>query len=291
MSRAETIRVAEQFVEGKQQDSNRCEDALYIGDQLYAVVDGATNTSVAYEDGISPGRLAADTLVKALGEMDTTLSARRAMRWLDGQILRWYREHDLERVVADDPFQRISASMVVFHAGRSEIWLLGDCQALIDSVHVTNHKAVDLLTEEVRAFMIESELARGATVETLLQHDAGRAAIDDLIRRQRVFQNQVRGTRYDYFVLDGFLPESFNMIIYPVPEGAESVVLASDGYPELYPTLAATEAALREVLHNDPLLFRRMKATKGVYPGSRSFDDRAYLRIQRSSAGRDALHP
>jgi glycerophosphoryl diester phosphodiesterase len=44
--------------------------------------------------------------------------------------------------------------------------------------------------------------------------------------------------------------------------------------------LEASEQALQEILRDDPLLFRKYKATKGLQPGNVSFDDRAYVKIE-----------
>ena len=58
-----------------------------------------------------------------------------------------------------------------------------------------------------------------------------------------------------------------------------SVVLASDGYPRILPTLAASEEALAGLLAADPLCIGPLCGTKGVRPGNVSFDDRAYVRL------------
>ena len=57
-------------------------------------------------------------------------------------------------------------------------------------------------------------------------------------------------------------------------------MLASDGYPDLKETLAASEERLQEILDDDPLLFRKYKATKGMHEGNVSFDDRAYVKLK-----------
>ena len=59
----------------------------------------------------------------------------------------------------------------------------------------------------------------------------------------------------------------------------DEVVLATDGYPVLCPTLQATENALAQLLHDDPLLIHHYQATKAHMHGNNSFDDRAYLRV------------
>ena len=61
--------------------------------------------------------------------------------------------------------------------------------------------------------------------------------------------------------------------------GAEMVVLASDGYPILRPTLAESETALKKALQDDPLMCRGWPSTKGLGPGRLSCDDRSYIRF------------
>jgi len=78
--------------------------------------------------------------------------------------------------------------------------------------------------------------------------------------------------------LDGFDIGLRDLHVTDGPSGAV-VILASDGYPELGPTLAASEAALEAVRREDPLCMSRFKSTKGFVDGQLSFDDRAYVRF------------
>ena len=64
-----------------------------------------------------------------------------------------------------------------------------------------------------------------------------------------------------------------------IPSSSSEIVLASDGYPFLKPTLAASEAALAEQIANDPQNIRSFIATKGIVEGNKSFDDRTYIRF------------
>jgi glycerophosphoryl diester phosphodiesterase len=70
------------------------------------------------------------------------------------------------------------------------------------------------------------------------------------------------------------------IVVVPVPSRVRTVVLATDGYPSLRSTLAATEAELARVLREDPLCEREHLRLKGLPPGGTSFDDRAYLRVE-----------
>ena len=64
-----------------------------------------------------------------------------------------------------------------------------------------------------------------------------------------------------------------------VPPGSE-VVLASDGYPELFGTLAESEARLNELIRLDPLCYKIYKSTKGLMDKCTHFDDRSYIRFR-----------
>ena len=69
--------------------------------------------------------------------------------------------------------------------------------------------------------------------------------------------------------------------VTPIDAGVE-IVLATDGYPELLPTLAATEAALAEDIASDPLRIGAHKSTKAVAPGQVS--SRLAIRRRRAPA-------
>jgi glycerophosphoryl diester phosphodiesterase len=57
------------------------------------------------------------------------------------------------------------------------------------------------------------------------------------------------------------------------------VILASDGYPELFDTLQETEEHLQKIIQEDPLCYKLQSLTKAVYPGQCSYDDRSYIRF------------
>jgi hypothetical protein len=64
--------------------------------------------------------------------------------------------------------------------------------------------------------------------------------------------------------------------------GVHEIVIASDGYPELLMTLAASEESLRVDLLADPLRIGIHRGTKGVGLGEVSFDDRVFVRLSES---------
>ena len=63
----------------------------------------------------------------------------------------------------------------------------------------------------------------------------------------------MQGAGSDYTVIDGF-PIPLDKVKTYKTSDAQTLILATDGYPQLFPTLVATESHLQECLHDDPLM-------------------------------------
>jgi pentapeptide repeat protein len=108
--------------------------------------------------------------------------------------------------------------------------------------------------------------------------DPGRVAARALISRQGALRN-VPGP-YGYAGIDGRpVPQSM-VVVHPLPPGVTELIIATDGYPEIHPTLARSEARLTELLAEDPGCVGALMGTKGLTDGQLSYDDRAYLRLR-----------
>jgi glycerophosphoryl diester phosphodiesterase len=195
------------------------------------------------------------------------------------------REDNLYETVKKNPWERMTASVVVYSRHHHQVWMVGDCQCLIDEKLFLNTKEVDRVLAETRSFILELEIMKDRNIKEadkiaeLRRNDAGRAFIHPLLAEQSYFQNLPEPNVYSYGVIDGFpLNERY---IKTIDVGnAEYIILASDGYPRLFPTWEETEANLKSLLAEDPLCFRKLKSTKGVLPGNDSYDDRAYLKLK-----------
>lgn len=274
------MKVVESFVGAKTGRAEDCEDSVVVTDAFAAVLDGATAKTPDRINGLTPGTAGATVVAAGIASLSPAVSAEQAFQELNDRILAWYREQGIEAAMRTDPARRITVSTALYSVKKREVWLLGDCHCLAGGEHYRNEKRIDRLLAEVRSLVLELELLKGRTIEDLSVDDVGRRFIEPLIVAQASFQNAESESTYSYNVLDGFLPPSkVPVVVGEIGPGSE-VVLATDGYPELNDTLERTEAALREILEEDPLCVRRHKATKGMLKGSLSFDDRAYLRIQ-----------
>jgi len=270
----------EQFTIGKSTTA-ASEDAVVVTSFYAAVIDGATpKTAYRYPSGETPGELAARLLSVAIAELPPNLDVAQATERLTAAL------HQEQCLPANRPI----ASVVIYSVSRREVWLIGDCQFGFQRADgsfgvVTNHKYIDHFLASWRRDIIRSYITRGLMTESeILAHDPGRRIIQPLITRQVYYQNRLapmgqRGA-FDYCMLDGEpIPEAY-LRSYPIDPGIETLVLASDGYPELLPTLAECEARLEQLLTDDPLCIGPLLGTKGIRPGNRSYDDRSFLRMQ-----------
>ena len=167
----------------------------------------------------------------------------------------------------------MTASAVVYSRLRREIWMIGDCQCLLNGELLENPKPYEQTLAEMRAEKVQALLKEGLTPEEILSNDTARASVIPRMLKEMKNQNVT------YSVIDGFrIPEQLVPVI-TLDFRAWEIVLASDGYPFLCPTLEESEARLQHQKETDPLNIGEFKATKGFTPGNLSFDDRTYVRF------------
>lgn len=272
--------IEEQALVAKTGRPEENEDSIHISPHFVAVIDGVTAKTTRRWNGKTGGQVCAQIIDRVLSELPGNISAHNAIDALTAAIKAFYMSQNVLELVQEDPSQRLTACLIVVSFERREIWCVGDCQCLLDGRLLLNTKRVDTITAEARAMFLETEVQKGVTVEELRQRDTGRELILPLLRQQQVFQNNPAAGSYWYAVVDGFPVPDGGIRIEPVPETARTIILASDGYPSLKNTLAASEEELRHILELDPLLFRIHKATKGMHVGSVSYDDRAYIKLK-----------
>lgn len=228
-------------------------------------------------------------MLGVIGGMPADASMRQMQRAVDECFQARYRSHEAGiRVFADEPVERLQVNAVVYSARRHEAWLFGDCQIMINGVQTPTTKDVDVLLGDLRAFTVLAlrEMqdgtpdvpisgSFGAPASDAAPKDPSRAMILPFLRLQSQFANK-RGP-FGYFVFDGFTDMTYPIRTVPVSPGDE-VVLASDGYPLLRPTLDESERELQRLRSEDPDLIDRYRSTKG-FQGRATFDDLTYLRF------------
>lgn len=172
------------------------------------------------------------------------------------------------------PEERLTCSAIIYSRLQRQIWMIGDCQCLLDDQLLENPKPEEALHAAKRAEYARQLLANGMTIDDLLCHDNARDAVIAEIVESTKQQN------ITFSVIDGFpIPEQHVPVI-TLDFQPHQIVFATDGYPFLRPTLAESEYLLEEQRQKDPLNINSYLACKAFMNGQNSFDDRAYIRFE-----------
>lgn len=276
------MQIVEKNIVGKA-GTRKCEDAIITTEAFAAVVDGSTSKSCLppLECGLTHGQIAAECVCEYISSCDENIDKDTFCLEVTDRLREKYMIYRPElsmKHLAEHPEDRFTCSAIVYSAHRNEIWMIGDCHCmLIEKVtrnthYFENNKPMEAVLAARRSECIERLLADGAEVDELRVKDKGRENIINDLRKSMIYQNR------EYAVIDGFPIPMEKITVVPTND-AEELILASDGYPWLYPTLAESESRLQQLLKEDPLLIRSYQATKGWHPDNVSFDDRSYLRI------------
>lgn len=260
------MEIIEYKIEGKSRDKRLCEDEAVITDSFAAVIDGVTSKSDFRYKGKSTGRLAADFVKEVLTEAMPEAGIEEVIAACRRKWEAFYEE-------ADFPYERASmgpqAAAAIYSAFYRKIWLIGDCQAMVDGVHYMVPKKSDEVLSEFRSLVIhiteDSEEARKLILPWIV--------------KAAKFSND-RSSCYGYAVMNGEEIPAELIRTIPLDEGSHEIVLASDGYPVLRPTLEESERELERILKEDPDCCREYRSTKGIMPGNVSFDDRTYIKFK-----------
>ena len=288
------MKIIESSIIGKK-SPEACEDGMVVTDDFIAVIDGSTSkTPKLLNPDMKNGRYAMMLISEYIREeLKTDASVDEFCQGVTAYIYnKVYEKLGVEERLKEHPEERLTASAILYSRTRNEVWMVGDCQAIIDGKLYENGKPYEQEIARKRVELIEQGLSPAEA----------RKQIEPLL-----IKAMLSGQNQTYTVIDGFpiyregvkvvsvsvsssvqdsVPASDSVPCSDsasasdtIPSSSSEIVLASDGYPFLKPTLAASEAALAEQIANDPQNIHSFIATKGIVEGSKSFDDRTYIRF------------
>ena len=280
-----TMKIIESNIIGKK-SQEACEDGLVMTDDFIAVIDGSTSKTPKHlSPDMKNGRYAMMLISEYIQqEMKADATVDEFCEGITAYIYnKVYLPMGIEEQLRLHPEERLTASAIIYSNQKKEVWMVGDCQAIINGKLYDNSKPYEQEIAQKRVELIAQGLSPAEA----------RKQIEPLL-----IKAMLSGQNQTYTVVDGFpiyregvkivalkmKPASSSIETYfqeqtkPVSSPNE-VVLASDGYPFLKPTLAASEAALAEQIANDPQCIHDFIATKGLVAGNKSFDDRTYIRF------------
>ncbi len=259
------MKVIESKIVGKK-DEETCEDGLVVTGDFIVVIDGSTSkTPKRLNPDMRNGRYAMMLISDFVREeLCAEATVEDFCQGVTAYIFnKVYVPLGLVEQLEHHPEERLTASAILYSRTRREVWMVGDCQAIIDGTLYENGKPYEAQIAGKRV-----ELMR----QGLLSAEA-RKQIEPLL-----IEAMLAGQNKSYAVIDGFPVCLAGVAVIPVPASSE-VVLASDGYPFLKSTLAESEEELAEQIAHDPQNINTFIATKGLLEGNRSFDDRTYVRF------------
>lgn len=210
------------------------------------------------------------TIAKYLQKAPKDISCHQFCLGASKAIAKKYRKSQYARL-AEHPEERLTASCIVFSRLRREIWMVGDCQCIVGGQYFDNPKPCEQELAEQRAAIIRQS---PLPPQHFLINDTARAAIIPHMLETMQQQNK------SYAVIDGFVIPENKVRVITLDFQPWEIILASDGYPFLEPTLQQSEERLQQQKNNDPLNIGAFKATKAFTTGNNSFDDRAYIRFK-----------
>ena len=239
-----------------------------------AVIDGSTSkTEDKLSHTMTNGRYCMLMVSDYISSADKNMSCEDFCYGVSEHIRKHYTESQLEQLFKH-PIERPTASCVIYSNYRRQVWMIGDCQCMIDGIYYDNPKPNEAVIADKRSKYAKKLLSDGiATINDLQVNDLSRQyIINDLI-------TSTKGQNLDYSVIDGFEIPLDKVKVISISPKNKAIILASDGYPYLKLTLKETELALLNQMKSDPLNIYSFKATKGLRAGNNSFDDRTYIRF------------
>lgn len=271
------MKIIESFITSKSGKIEECEDGLFVSNDFISVIDGVTPKNSFKKNDKNGAQILVLLIKEVLSEVEKDISCKEFFKIAGKKINSFYEKEKILQELEKNPESRFAVNMVVYSKFKNEVWLLGDCQLMIDDITYKNEKFVDKFFSEMRSQLLEKYL-ENYSLDEMMANDLSRRDILPFIKRQQIYQNGITDSILSYPVIDGFDINYDNIKIIPVLDRKE-IILASDGYPILQKTLLMSEEELKSILEEDPLCFRKYKSTKGLSKGNISLDDRTYIRF------------
>ena len=279
------MKIIESSIIGKK-SPEACEDGMVITDDFIAVIDGSTSKTPKHlNPDMKNGRYAMMLISEYIREeLKADASVDDFCQGVTAYIYnKVYEKLGVEERLKEHPEERLTASAILYSRTRNEVWMVGDCQAIIDGKLYENGKPFEEKIARERVELIKQGLSPAEArkqIEPLLIKAmlSGRNKTYTVIDGFPIYREGVKVVALKTKPVSSSIETYFQEQMKPV-SSLNEVVLASDGYPFLKPTLAASEASLAEQIANDPQNIRSFIATKGIVEGNKSFDDRTYIRF------------
>ena len=277
---------AESWTVAKSADASKNEDRILVGDEAMALADGATDkTGIIYRNGFTGGANLADIAVQTA--VKSRLNGYELIDEITASIKKFYESDNLDAL--NDSSKRAATTLMVarFSIDKLIITQVGDSSARIrfadgSQAVLSNDKFIDEENATTRQRTISEELMRyraernnpadGSELDRIMAR--GRAAIQQRLSIQHIYQNSDNDQTYGYGVLDGTTvprtytdgtPTSYVKTYEYEMDSIESIELVTDGFYGQFPadaTIAAYRKLHAKIHADDPYKISAYPSTK-----------------------------
>uniref|UniRef100_UPI003FF05C9B hypothetical protein n=1 Tax=Prevotella sp. TaxID=59823 RepID=UPI003FF05C9B len=214
------MKIIESSIIGKK-SPEACEDGMVVTDDFIAVIDGSTSKTPKHlNPDMKNGRYAMMLISEYIREeLKADASVDDFCQGVTAYIYhKVYEKLGVEERLKEHPEERLTASAILYSRTRNEVWMVGDCQAIIDGKLYENGKPYEEKIARKRVELIEQGLSPAEA----------RKQIEPLL-----IEAMLSGQNQTYTVIDGFpiYREGVKVVSVSDSCSVQDSVPASDSVP------------------------------------------------------------
>lgn len=270
----------EVFSQGKVPQRN--EDAYFVSENTFCVIDGVTPKAQLEFVGKSGGEFASDLIANFLTTSPPNLTGEDLIDALTAHFQESFKGQGLLAAIEQDPRARPGAVLVCARIidGKLIVTQVDDVGFRINGQQTYRSKdEVDVVTAAKRVRALEEAKAQNPALSDEELANIGRTAILPDLERQTIEIQNSPDHPLGYGAIDGRkVPRKFIKVFTFDLADVKTIEIFSDGYFKLAekPTIESWEQAFAEVEELDPLKIGEYPSTKGSV-GGQFTDDRTIL--------------
>ena len=193
------MKIIESSIIGKK-SQEACEDGMVVTDDFIAVIDGSTSKTPKHlNPDMKNGRYAMMLISEYIREeLKADASEDEFCQGVTAYIYnKVYEKLGVEERLKEHPEERLTASAILYSRTRNEVWMVGDCQAIIAGKLYENGKPYEEKIARKRVELIEQGLSPAEA----------RKQIEPLL-----IKAMLSGQNQTYTVIDGFRGCNLNCV-------------------------------------------------------------------------------
>ena len=173
------MKIIESCIIGKK-SQEACEDGMVVTDDFIAVIDGSTSKTPKHlNPDMKNGRYAMMLISEYIREeLKADASVDDFCQGVTAYIYnKVYEKLGVEERLKEHPEERLTASAILYSRTRNEVWMVGDCQAIIDGKLYENGKPYEEKIAQKRVELIEQGLSPAEARKQIDRKSVGRERV------------------------------------------------------------------------------------------------------------------